>query len=297
MWINTILDAWIDFTTVIVGFSVAVIGILSKTTLENKKWPKNITFFGWVLVVFALINLSFSWHQNYQKIKKQEEVRYWAILEIEKATCDLITPYFLNSDPPVAEDRFRLSEYLTNPDIIMSIVETDLRAPVGRQYEIWEIGSAQDTWAEVLTKHTKNGSEKLKSILSNYSSILSTETIALIGQLTIHPWLEFVGDSQKRRLKNLERNPESNHLILGSDSKKLKLKYVVLAVDFGKKLNLLETNINKQYESLYKKLDRKDPVPLFYRQFSGLIYLPKYNNSRKKYNKANSADAKSRAAD
>ncbi len=279
MWIDTILDSWVDFITIIVGFSVAIIGILTKTTEEDKKWPNNVTFFGWILVVFAILNLSFTWHKNFQKSKKQEQVRYWVITEIEQATFDLIVPYFLNSDPPDGEHRFELAGYLTDPDIAMGICETDLLEPVGRQYQIWELGNAFDTWAEVLTKHTERGNEKLKLVLSSYSSILETDTIVLIGQLTIHPWIEFVKDSQKRKVRNMERNPELNQLILGSNKEKLRLRYVKLAFDFGKKLERLEKNIKDQYDNLYARLDRNDPLPLFYRQLSGLMYLPKLNGN------------------
>jgi len=73
MWIESILDSWIDFITMIIGFSVAIIGILTKTTNEGKKWPNNITVFGWILVFFAIINLSFSLYQSYKNIENKKK--------------------------------------------------------------------------------------------------------------------------------------------------------------------------------------------------------------------------------
>jgi len=141
----------------------------------------------------------------------------------------------------------------------MGICEIDLLKPVGKEYQIWEFGSSSDTWAEVLTRQTQRGKEKLKSILSNYSNILSTKTITLIGQIIIHPWLEFVEDSQKRLLRNIERKQHLDHLTLGSDNNNLKGKYSNLAIDFGKKLKLLESDIKEQYNYLYKNLNEKIP--------------------------------------
>jgi len=272
MWLDTIIESWIDFLTIIVGFSIAILGILTKTISDRKKWPKNVTLFGWILVVLAVVNLLFSWFENYQKFKKQEEVRYWAVLEIEQATCDLIVPYILNSDPP--DSRFKLYDYLINFNIASGICNINLIEPVGDQYQIWALGSASETWAEVFTKHSERANKKLKEILANYSSVLSMENIELIGQLTTHPWSEFIEDSYKRQLRDQEMNPEIKILILGSNNKKLQEKYVKLLIDFGKKLELLENNIEKQYKKLHSRLQRNDPLPLFYRQYSGLIYLP-----------------------
>lgn len=273
MWLQSLIDSWMDYATHTVAVIIAIIGILAKTQYENKPWPINITRFGWILVILAIVNLSFSLHRTYESNRNNENARYWALLEIEAAIYKIITPYIYITDKPEIEDRFLLVRQLNEAEVFGSICSVNLHKPASAIFTL----QGGQTWGQVLTENTELGANKLKNLISVYSSILPPELVSQIGEVIIHPWIEFIGDSRKRELRHISRrqlNIIENGVPVCSKNQKLVIKYKKLASQFGSVLTILEESIGTRIIVLSERMGRNDPAPLFLRQISGLIYLP-----------------------
>ena len=101
---------------------------------------------------------------------QQERIRFWAILEIERAICEILAPYVSITDPPEPDDRFRIAGRYQ--DVFERICDVNLHTRLNEFDSFWTYAE-RPTYGEALTHHTLEGQAKLHEVLGNYSDILS----------------------------------------------------------------------------------------------------------------------------
>lgn len=282
MWIDALRDAWVDYATSSIALLIAVIGVLAQTRREKKRWPRNVTVFGWILTVLAVGNFAFSWSSTTAINQRNAQVSYWAFREIETGITELLTPYAYRAGPPSGELRFKLARTYRASRIFEGMCEVDLRAPIGASALTWGEPSADLTWARFLTTHTETAQRVLRTTATSYSSVLPVETLNLIGQVVTHPWHDWVQAVARPEIKdNAPGSAPDNH---GSTAARGSLTlcsqnlystgYRRTAQEFGQAVENLENVTGSAFMDLAARLGKEDPNPIFYRRHETAGYIP-----------------------
>lgn len=236
----------LGYLSLIIGFIATLCGVLGKTRNENMSFPKNITTFGWIAIILAIISMSASVFIKRNSEIERDRFRYWAMRELENATYQLLSPYVLVADMPEGINRFNRTKILRRAGIFSFFSKIDIRDTC---IEL------QKPFGCISTEKTKEALDNMSDILSRYSIYLSPETIELITKIRVDTWTEIMLSAKERemRIHGKKRTEMSQYL---------KSFFENSISNFAAIVEELEDYIGIQIKRLSKELNIAESPPI-----------------------------------
>lgn len=231
----------LEYIVLIIAFVATMLGVVGKTTKDHVRWPRNITFLGWVALLLAASSLTASMVLKHQAGIARNRSQYWAMRELEFATYRLLSPYLTITDPPEKDERFHLSKGLIEADAFHGYCDMALSA---------SCRDAGVTYGTLSTERTKEACSAMGDVLSRYSSVLSSDTVELITRLRTDPWTQIMLNAHDRELRG--------SLYVYGSSKRWRDLYVQRADSFALLVVKLEDHLGSELPRLGKELQYND---------------------------------------
>ncbi len=268
---DIIISFFGQFSLIIVSFLIAIISAISKTTLENKKCPKNITLSGWILVSLSIAVLFLSCNTFISKTKSDKSLELSSLLEIEKAIDNSLEPFYLVTDDLYPENRFMLVHDFEPFETFENLCDVDIHEMVSTNAPFFSHrNSLQATWGEYLSNTSKVLRNRLYQISSSFGNYLDYELLLAVSEVASHPFLDLLEFSHFREQRHNISNRFPNNTTLCMDGQ-IRERYLIFQNNYLTKLSHLEKLIREKNAKISKLLKYNTCAPIFLRQAGGIL--------------------------
>lgn len=174
-----------------ISLILGLIGVIGKTTNEDKKFPTNVKPLWYIVITLMFVSFVVTLIVQNQESRNRDIVAQTAYSELRNATFQHLAPYFIYTDPPwtSGEEEFNFNrpvkEYSSLGDespLITNICDLDYRAEHPR--------SGRPV-AYVMSDNMSRYQNKVADIISNYQSYLPNSLVINLSRITTHPWVDF----------------------------------------------------------------------------------------------------------
>jgi len=217
----------------------------------RKTQISNLTKIAWVSLTLAAAALIVSIIMKYQEKTEKDCYRFWALGELEFSTYKLLTPYLVNTDPPEASERYKLTSEL-------------IKIGMFKDFCTYKMADScycypKQTYAQLAESTTRTAMLEMDGTLSRFANYLPSDIVELVTELRTDPWTEMMLNSNQR-LQRVKNNRDYPFYSRKSHLQKL---YLQKAQAYAQLIQKLEGTIGQQMASISTELHIKNPPPAF----------------------------------